>query len=149
MNAVSTLVHGTCVALGESAAILVGASGSGKSDLALRFVLGTPAELEPALISDDQIRVTVSDGRLIASAPETIAGRIEVRGIGIVPLVARTSAEVKLIIRLVEPDAVPRMPPAQAQTQKLCGIDLPVMLLTPFEASAHLKVRLAIQGSVA
>jgi HPr kinase/phosphorylase len=149
MTADAALVWGTCVALGRSAAILTGASGSGKSDLALRFVLSTPAELQPALIADDQVRVTRDRGRLIATAPEPIAGRIEVRGIGIVPLPTRDAAEVTLIVRLVALDAVPRMPPSPPPVQALCGIDVPVFQLTPFESSAHLKLRLAIQSLVA
>lgn len=149
MTGEAALVYGTCVALGSNAAILVGASGSGKSDLALRFLLSTPADLEPALIADDQVRVSLSAGRLIASAPETIAGLIEVRGIGVIPLPAREAAEVKLIVRLVDPDTVPRMPPSPPPTQKVCGIDLPVLMLTPFEISAHFKLRLAIQTLVA
>jgi serine kinase of HPr protein (carbohydrate metabolism regulator) len=149
MTGETTLVYGTCVALGGNAAILVGASGSGKSDLALRFLLSTPADLEPALIADDQVRVSLSAGRLIASAPETIAGLIEVRGIGVIPLPARDAAEIKLIVKLVEPAAVSRIPPSPPPTQKVCGIDLPVLMLAPFETSAHLKLRLAIQTVVA
>jgi serine kinase of HPr protein (carbohydrate metabolism regulator) len=149
MTGETTLVYGTCVALGGNAAILVGASGSGKSDLALRFLLSTPADLEAALIADDQVRVSLSAGRLIASAPETIAGLIEVRGIGVIPLPARDAAEVKLIVKLVDPAAIPRMPPSPPATQKVCGIDLPVLMLAPFETSAHFKLRLAIQTMVA
>ena len=149
MTGETTLVYGTCVALGGNAAILVGASGSGKSDLALRFLLATPADLEPALIADDQVRVSLSAGRLIASAPETIAGLIEVRGIGVLSLPARDAAEIKLIVKLVDPEAVPRMPPSAPPTQNVCGIDLPVLLLAPFESSAHFKIRLAIQTLVA
>jgi len=149
MTGETTLVYGTCVALGANAAILVGASCSGKSDLALRFVLSTPADLEPGLIADDQVRVSLSAGRLIATAPESIAGLIEVRGLGVIPLPARKTAEVKLIVRLVDPEAVPRMPPSPPPTQKVGGIDLPVLMLTPFESSAPFKLRLAIQTLVA
>jgi serine kinase of HPr protein (carbohydrate metabolism regulator) len=138
-------VYGTCVALGGEAAILKGASGSGKSDLALRFVLGTPVELGPALVADDQIDVEAKDGRLIASAPATIGGQIEVRGVGIVGLTRCEQARVRLIVQLVDSDDIPRLPPSPLPTETICGIALPVLSLSPFEPSAHLKLRLALQ----
>jgi HPr kinase/phosphorylase len=142
-------IHGTCVALGNAAAILVGPSGSGKSDLALRFVLGTPSELEPALVSDDQTWLAPRDGRLIASAPETIAGRIEVRGIGILAcLPYRPEAELRLIVDLAPSQDIPRLPPSPLPHRTICGIHVPILLLWPFEASAHLKLRLALQTPV-
>ena len=80
------LVHGTCVALGPHGALLRGGSGSGKSDLALRFLaLAAEQDLQPRLVADDQVWVEAKgDGSLVASPPETIAGKIEVRGLGIV-----------------------------------------------------------------
>jgi serine kinase of HPr protein (carbohydrate metabolism regulator) len=142
------LIHGTCISLRADAAILKGASGTGKSDLALRFILGTPAELGPALIADDQINVVAKNGALIASAPATIAGQIEVRGIGIVNLPHREQAQVRLIIQLVDNDDIPRLPPSPLPSETVCGIALPVLALSPFEPSAHLKLRLALQMRV-
>lgn len=141
------LVYGTCVALRKVAALLRGPSGSGKSDLALRFVLGTPPELAAALVSDDQLLVERVGDRLIARPPATIAGKIEVRGLGIVELPYLADAELRLIIRLVDRAEVPRLPdPATAETSALHGIVLPVLALAPFEASAPLKLRLALEG---
>ena len=79
-------MHGTCVALGQRGALLRGRSGSGKSDLALRFLaLARRRELLPLLVADDQVWVEAKgDGSLVASAPQTIAGKIEVRGLGII-----------------------------------------------------------------
>lgn len=142
------LIYGTCISLRADAAILKGASGSGKSDLALRFIFGTPAELGPALVADDQIHVVAKDGQLIASAPATIAGRIEVRGIGIVSVPHREQARVRLIVQLVDYDDVPRLPPSPLPSETVCGIALPVLSLAPFESSAHLKLMLALQRHV-
>jgi HPr kinase/phosphorylase len=149
MSATAGLLYGTCVALGPNAAILEGPSGSGKSDLALRFIYGTPPDLAPALVSDDQVHVALKDGRLIANPPKQIAGLIEVRGVGIVSVPFRGEAELRLLVRLVDPPEVPRLPPSPAPVQTLFGIDLPVMLLTPFESSAHLKLRLALENIAA
>ena len=144
----SVLIHGTCVALGSRAAILTGLSGSGKSDLALRFIHTTPEPLAPALVADDQTRIKARDGRLIAAPPETIAGQIEVRGIGIVTVPYTPEAEVALIVELAERERIPRMPPSPLPRRRLCGIDVPIMLLYPFEPSAALKLRLVLQTPV-
>jgi serine kinase of HPr protein (carbohydrate metabolism regulator) len=139
------LVHGTCVALGAYAALLRGPSGCGKSDLALRF-LGLPgeSELRPSLVADDQVWVEASaNGELLASVPETIAGKIEVRGLGIVavPFVAR--AKLILACDLVNGEDVPRMPEPGERTE-IGGFALPLLKLSPFEPSAPLKLKMAL-----
>jgi len=142
------LIHGTCVCLAERAAILVGPSGSGKSDLALRFILNTPDALAPALVSDDQTEIVRRGDRLIASPPKAIAGRIEVRGLGIMDMAYRQEAELRLVVRLVSRQDIPRMPPEPRPVHTLCDMDLPRLDLAPFEASADLKLRLALQSPV-
>lgn len=138
------LIHGTCVALGDHAAMLTGAPGSGKSDLALRFIHETPKEFDPVLIADDQLFVTKTDGHLIARTPDAIAGRIEVRGVGILQVPYRPEAQLGLFVDLVAPEEVPRLLPDPLPVRDVCGIKLPVITLAPFEASAHLKLRFAI-----
>lgn len=139
------LIYGTCVALGDNAALLRGPSGSGKSDLALRFVLGAAPGIEAALVSDDQIHIVARAGRLVASPPPALAGRLEVRGIGIVSLPYRGEAELRLIVDLIELEDVPRFPLLTPRLEALGGIALPVLSLAPFEASAPLKLQLALQ----
>lgn len=139
------LVYGTCVALGPVAALLRGPSGSGKSDLALRFVMETPPHLAASLVSDDQILLERAGDLLIARPPATIAGKLEVRGIGIVELPSCAEAELRLVIRLAAPADVPRLPEPDAEHTAFLGVSLPVMALAPFEASAPLKLRLALQ----
>jgi HPr kinase/phosphorylase len=142
------LVYGTCVALGPIAALLQGPSGSGKSDLALRFVMEMPPQLDAALVSDDQVLVERAGDRLIARAPDTIAGKIEVRGVGIVAIAFRPEAELRLLVRMSTASDVPRLPEVGAETGELCGLRLPLIALAPFEASAPLKLRLALMGLV-
>lgn len=136
------------MSLGKNAAILTGPSGSGKSDLALRFISETPSELDPALVSDDQIWVNAQHGGVIAYPPEAIAGKIEVRGVGIIRLPYCKQANVKLLIKLVEKQFVPRMPPSPLPTERLCGFEVPILSLSPFESSAPLKLRLALQNAL-
>jgi HPr kinase/phosphorylase len=141
-------IHGTCVALGSRAAILTGPSGSGKSDLALRFIHTAPGPLAAALIADDQTYIRAKDDRLIATAPDTIAGQIEVRGIGIVTVPYQVEAEVVVLVELASRERIPRMPPSPLPHRRLCGIDVPILLLYPFEPSAALKLRLVLQTPV-
>jgi serine kinase of HPr protein (carbohydrate metabolism regulator) len=142
---VAQLVYGTCLTLGTRAALLRGSSGSGKSDLALRFILEAPPTIDAALEADDQVLVAREGDKLFARPPATIAGLIEVRGIGIVPLPYR-EAELRLLIDLVDSADIPRLPVVGEERGELCGISLPVLRLAPFEASAPLKLRLALQA---
>lgn len=139
------LVHGTCVALGERAALLRGGSGAGKSDLALRF-LSLPPEggLAFNLVADDQVEIsTRGTHSLVASPPATLAGRLEVRGLGIMTVPHLAKASLILVVDLVAPESVPRMP-ENAETVNLAGVALPLLRLAPFEASAPVKLKLAL-----
>jgi serine kinase of HPr protein (carbohydrate metabolism regulator) len=140
------LVHGTCVALGRRAALLRGGSGAGKSDLALRFLsLPTEAGLALSLVADDQVEIEANgEQALIASAPATLAGKLEVRGLGIVTVPHLAEASLVLAVDLVEPGNVPRMPPETAETVSIAGVALPLLRLAPFEASAPLKLKMAL-----
>lgn len=146
MREARELVHGTCVALGNRAALLRGGSGAGKSDLALRFMaLPREGELQPLLVADDQVWVeTRSDGSLMASVPQTIAGKIEVRGLGILEVPFVAEAPLKLVCDLVGGKDVPRMPPEPWERTVIMGVAVPVVKLDPFEVSAPLKLKLAL-----
>jgi HPr kinase/phosphorylase len=147
LPAETELIHGTCVALGRRAALLRGPPGSGKSDLALRFLFlarrGPAAFDPPALVADDQVSLHRDGDRVIASAPESIAGQMEVRGIGIVGVKSIAEAELVLAVDLVDPSLVERMPPCGAMA-RLAGLDLPLLRLAPFEASAPIKLALEL-----
>jgi HPr kinase/phosphorylase len=141
------LVHGTCVALGRTAALLRGPSGSGKSDLALRFLFLArrgPAALEaPILVADDQVCLRRKGERLTASAPPTIRGKIEVRGIGIVEVKSAEDADLALVVDLVSSPEIERLPEGGATT-RLLGLDIPSLRLSPWEASAPIKLAVAL-----
>lgn len=135
-------VHATTVALDGTGVLLRGPAGSGKSDLALRLI-----DQGARLVADDRTALALEGGRIIARAPETIAGRIEVRGLGIIRLPAVESAALGLVVDLVVPEAVDRLP-GSAEVE-LLGRMLPLLRLAPFEASAPAKLRLAARISPA
>lgn len=90
--------HASCVVIGERGVLIRGVSGSGKSTLARLLVArATQNGMFARLIGDDRVYVTESHGRLIARGHPAIAGRMEVRGVGIV----ETEFEQACIIRLV------------------------------------------------
>ena len=143
MKEARELVHGTCVALGRRGALLRGKPGSGKSDLALRFLaLAGDGALKPALVADDQVFIATGANRLLVSPPSTIAGKIEVRGLGIVEVPYLGEAELVLVCDLV--NDVPRMPPEPWERTEIAGHPVPVLKLAPFELSAPLKLKMAL-----
>lgn len=128
-------VHGSAVAIDGRGVLILGASGSGKSDLALRLI-----DRGATLIADDQVELMPREGRLHACALATIHGRIEVREIGIVDVDAAT-APIALVVDIDrEGDRMP-----EASTLSLQGIELPAVALAPFAASAPIKVELALK----
>jgi serine kinase of HPr protein (carbohydrate metabolism regulator) len=134
----SLFVHGTCVTVENIGCLLLGPSGSGKSDLALRLVMDQKARL----VADDQVSVERRTDRLIASPPATLAGLIEVRGVGILRMAHRARATLGLAVVLVPPAEVERLPEPDEGIEYF-GVALPLLRLAPFEASAPHKVRLA------
>jgi HPr kinase/phosphorylase len=140
------LIHGTCVALGTSAALLRGASGAGKSDLALRFLaLASEGDRAPKLVADDQVWIEDGiSGELLASAPPTLAGKIEVRGLGILETPHLARGRLVLVVDLVSDAEVPRMPPDPLETVTIAGVALPRLALAAFEPSSPLKLKLAL-----
>jgi HPr kinase/phosphorylase len=131
-------VHGTCIAFGGEGVLLRGPSGSGKSDLALRLIDGGAL-----LVADDQTELRRRGGAVIASAPATIAGRIELRGVGILTCPSLAEAAISLVVDLVAPDAVERLP--RRRSESYLGCDLPLLALAPFEASTPAKIRFALR----
>jgi len=136
-------MHATCVAVGGMGVLLRGPPASGKSDLALRLIAGPPPEDQaPAyLVADDQVALRREGGRLMARPPDSIAGLLEIRGVGIRRVPSVEEARVALIVDLVSADAVPRLPPAPLPTEDVLGQPVPAAKLAPFAASAPLKLR--------
>ena len=129
-------VHASCVVIGSHAVLLRGPSGSGKSDLALRLI-----DRGAKLVSDDYTVLTPAGGKLVATAPSTIKGQMEVRGLGIIHVSVVDEGLVALCVDLRS--TVERYPLVE-KSEVMAGIQLPLVMLNPFEASAPIKVELAL-----
>jgi HPr kinase/phosphorylase len=132
-------VHATSVALGGDGILLRGPSGSGKSDLALRLI-----DEGARLVADDQTEIERAGDRLVMRAPATIAGQMEVRGLGIVRVPCAASAPLRLVVDLVAMEAVERLP--EPLSCALLGLAVPLLRLAPFAASATAMLRLALRA---
>lgn len=136
-----TTVHATCVAVDGSGVLIRGASGAGKSDLALRLI-----DTGAVLVADDRVEIApgAGGGPPLASPPPALAGRIEARGIGILTVPFLTAAPIALVVDLASPAAaIERLPEPGRAT--VLGTAIPRIVVAPFEASAVAKVRLAVR----
>lgn len=128
-------VHASCVAIGGRGVLLAGRSGAGKSDLALRLI-----DRGAVLVSDDYTQLRCVDEVLLARASEAIAGKMELRGVGIIALEPAVDVPICLYVdldeapkRLPEPDAI-----------RLAGVIIPRVALSALEPSAPLKLEYAL-----
>jgi serine kinase of HPr protein (carbohydrate metabolism regulator) len=129
-------IHATCVEVDGLGVLLRGESGAGKSDLALRLIDGGAR-----LVADDRTDLAAEDGRLVATCPAPLAGRLEIRGLGIGPVPNVARAPVALVVDLVAAEAVERLP--EPEHCLIEGISVRRLAVAPFEPSAPAKVRLA------
>ncbi len=134
-------IHATAVAhwapgTGWRAILISGPPGAGKSDLALRLI-GRGWRL----VADDYVHVFASGEALYATAPDTIAGRMEARGVGIIDACACGVVRLVLAVELTEtpPERLP-----DPERRNLAGRSLPLLRLAGFETSAVEKVAAAM-----
>jgi serine kinase of HPr protein (carbohydrate metabolism regulator) len=132
----SETIHASTVAVDGRAVLISGPSGSGKSDLTLRLL-----DRGFTLVSDDQTIVKREGDRLIASAPPTIKGKLEIRGIGIVDMETVENAPVALYVELTS--EIVRLPDDRRERPVL-GVNLPLISVDAQTASAASKVSLAL-----
>lgn len=134
MTTSTDILHATCIAIGGAGVLITGPSGSGKSDLALRLI-----DTGAVLVADDQTVVARDGAGVRASAPEALAGMMEVRGIGLVSLPRRDNAKLCAVVELSGFNAVERLP--EKETRDVAGVPLPLLRLDPFQPSAPARVR--------
>jgi hypothetical protein len=146
-----TLLHGVVVAVAVdddgplAGALILGAAGAGKSSLALCLIDACPFR-RTALVADDVARVEVMDGRVMASAPDALAGLIEIRGLGPTPI---RSAPMTALVLAVDLDGeTSRLPAPQGFQPAPGGPALPrfPFLWAGAEASAPHRLRRMIMS---
>jgi len=137
-------IHATCVAIDGIGILLRGASGAGKSDMALRLMDGG-AEL----VADDRVDLHAHQNHLTATPPETLQGLLEVRGLGVLQVPWRQSVQVRALIDLLQTEPLERLPEDRRET--VMGISLPCFQINPWAPSAAAKVGLVsglVSGSI-
>jgi serine kinase of HPr protein (carbohydrate metabolism regulator) len=135
------IVHAGLIAWRASGAwrgvLIMGGSGSGKSDLMLRAI-GQGFRL----VADDRTLTWRSGSGAFGRAPETLSGLIELRGVGVIAEPALPLAEIVLVVRCQDTEEVERIPEPGAQD--VAGIPLPVIGLHALDASAPAKLGRAL-----
>ena len=136
-------VHASAVAVGERGVLVRGASGSGKSSLVLGIIDRDPDT--SFLVADDRVVLAAVDGRIEASPPGTIAGRLEVRGLGIVTVPYVSPSPIALVVDLLPTGRCPRFPEPRERATVLLGIALPRLILPIGAVDAPARVRFALR----
>jgi len=129
-------LHASSVAVDGRAVLISGPSGSGKSDLTLRLL-----DRGFTLVSDDRTIVRKQGSKLVASAPETIKGKLEIRGVGIVEMDTASDIPVALVVELTSD--IQRLPD-DARERLILGTGIPLISVDAMTASAASKVALAL-----
>lgn len=133
-------IHASCVAIGSHGVLLLGSSGAGKSDLALRLI-----DEGARLVADDRTILFVSKRALYAKAPASIKGLLEIRGLGIVELPARAAVKIALVVRLGEEGArLPRPRIYHAPTILRPAAPVPLIALNAHFSSTPARIRAAL-----
>ncbi len=130
----NTIIHASCVSINNKAILLIGDSGSGKSDLALRLIDGGAQ-----LIADDYVDITSKGNMLTVAPPKQLEGLIEARGVEILTIPFIRDTELKLAVKLVKCDEVERLP--EPQFFDCLEHKIPLLSLYAFDASTPAKIR--------
>lgn len=137
-------VAASCILLGSRGLLVRGPSGSGKSALCWALLQDPAPFAHAALVGDDQLWLRPANGRVVAEPAPAIAGRIEIRGLGIVPLDFEPRARIALVADLVPLEAIERLPAADDLQTELCGIALPRLAVPASDLSAAQRLKHAM-----
>ena len=136
-------IHASLVALDNKGILLLGKSGCGKSDLALRLIMEKGAKL----VADDRVDLFVSDEKLFGATPQNIAGKLEIRGVGIGLFPVQEQIEITLCVELCpEKEKIERLP--NNETAEFLGVSVTKLKLYPFECSTLCKIIAKISGII-
>jgi HPr kinase/phosphorylase len=123
--------------------LVIGAPGSGKTDLAIRLIGDCPWQ-RSRLVADDQTLIELRDNQIVMAPPAKIKGLLEMRGIGITPVASIDVCPLVLIVETVS-ERPPRLPEAKASFEIL-GRQMPKITLLAQQPSAPARLRLFLQS---
>ncbi|MBL4790657.1 MAG: HPr kinase/phosphatase C-terminal domain-containing protein [Kordiimonadaceae bacterium] len=132
-------IHGTVLDIAGKGVLLLGPSGAGKSDVALRLM-----DRGAVLIADDRVELYAIADKVLATAPKSLRGYIEVRGLGITSVPVSGGTTIALVVELVPSADVPRLP--KVLYKGIAGRKIPLIRLNAFEVSTPIKIELAVGG---
>ena len=127
-------IHATAVEIDKNGILIIGASGSGKSDLALRLIENKGA----TLVADDRVDLDVEGDKLFGICPKALESLLEVRGIGVIKKPFTVKVQIKLVVTAAEKQEIERMPENTFFNQD--GVKVECVLLDLLEPSAPDKV---------
>ena len=134
-------IHATLVSLNNKGILLIGKSGSGKSDLALRIIM----EKGALLVADDRVCLKIENGKLFGFSPDEIKGKMEIRNVGIIETDYIKDVEIVLCVELfTDRNLLERLP--TKKTISFLGADIDKLDLYPFDCSTIYKIIQKITG---
>ncbi len=152
----SELKHGTFVRVGELGVLILGTPGSGKSSLALALIDGGgrgigKKDLTTTLIADDQVRLWYDDAtaQVFGRPPESIAGLMEIRGLGIVQVEHLPHCPVRLVVQLKQEEKIVRLPDFPDTCIDILGQAIPVIEVSGRNTNAAARVRAGVVALLA
>ena len=141
-------LHASCVVLGERGVLLRGPSGAGKSSVAEELVRRWRAQNRFArLVSDDRTLIEERNGRLLARSHPAVAGLLERRGEGVVPVAHEPACVLGAVVDLliIGTETPPRMPDEAARRVEIGGVALPAFRCV-IDAAALTRMENFIRG---
>ena len=135
------LLHASCVSLGGAGLLLLGVPGSGKSSLALRLM-----ERGWSLVADDQVEITPQEHGLAAAPPGPLAGRLEIRGLGVFEALPHAATRLLLVARLRPAGTIARLP--EPSRWRAHGVELPEFPLDAADVAAPEKAAWARRAAL-
>ena len=142
-NGAGAPVHASVVALDGRGVLIRGRSGSGKSSLVLAL-LDQPSGMA-VLVADDRVTLAVAAGRILASVPDVIAGKLEVRGQGIFDMPFVSPCSIALVVDLLPADECPRFPDENDRITTILGVAVPRLMLPEGTHDGATRVRFALR----